>query len=101
MLLSPEKNIEHTRTRLACAGDALQNLKLLHGASGILDILNEIQFLEYFVKWSQGYLYMELIVDFSDTIASISKCLNYKVCGGKDLIYFSEKEDWVIIQGIY
>lgn len=101
MLLSPEKNIEHTRTRLACAGDALQNLKLLRGPSGILDILNEIQFLEHFVKWSQGYLYMELIVDFSDTIASISKCLNYKVCGGKDLIYFSEKEDWVIIQGIY
>lgn len=100
MLLSSEKNIEHTRTRLACAGDALQNLKLLHGASGILDNLNEIQFLEYFVKRSQSYLYIKLIVDFSDTITSIFKCLNYEVFGGKDL-YFSEIEVRVIIQNIY
>lgn len=59
------------------------------------------RFLEYFVKWSQGYLHIELIVDFSNTIASISKCLNSKVLRGRDMIFFSEKDDQIIIQGIY
>lgn len=59
------------------------------------------RFLEYFVKWSQGYLHMELGVDFSDTIASVSNCLNSKVFRGRDLIFFNEKDDQTIIQGIY
>lgn len=59
------------------------------------------RFLEYSVKWSQGYLHIELVVDFSITIASTSKCLNCKIFGGRILVNFSEKDEQFIIQGFY
>lgn len=46
---------------MACARDVLQNLKLLHGASGIWGNLNEIQILGIFGKVKPGHI--ELIVD--------------------------------------
>lgn len=39
---------------MACARDVLQNLKLLHGASGIWANLNEIQILGIFGKVKPG-----------------------------------------------